>query len=814
MCCIGCQSVAQTIIDQGLADYYRHRSMSQSASSALAALPTSIDFAANDQAQWQAYDDADVQSTFVRSRQQRDQHNGQQRDQLSLKEADLVIDGLTCAACVWLLHQQVRKLDGVIHFNVNLTTQRAYLQWQDKTVNLSQIMASIAAVGYQPSPYQATAAALKKAQDKRQTIMRLGVSGLAAMQVMMLSFGLYAGQSQDMTELQMVFFRWVALGLTTPVVFYAAQPFFKAAYRALKNRHLVMDVPVSLAIGGAYLASFWATATNSGEVYFDSVCMFTFLLLFGRYVEAQARYHAGHSGNELHQLLPPMCSRVVAHATQAEVVQQVAVSKLVCDDIVRVLPGATLPADGVIISGSTSINEAALSGEFLPVRKQLGDQVTAGTINVASSIDIQVTQLQDNSRLQQILSLVQQAHSFRPKLSHRADQVAHYFVLAVLVVSALVYGTWYFIDADKALWVTLSVLVITCPCALSLAAPTATAVATASLRKQGVLMTREDALEQIAKVDTIVFDKTGTLTTGAMALVKTIILGPLRQSQCLALACQLESQSEHPIARAFAQVENLNEDPDNSSQLQVSQLKNHPSQGVSGSYVIAGQSLSIRLGQAQFSAGKLDPISPPSKQGLWLLLANDKQPLAWFNISDAPRKGLHSTISQLASQGYELHLLSGDQPNNVAQLAQEVGIPNWLAGQSPQQKLDFISHLQQQGKRVLMVGDGINDAPVMAAADVALAMASGTDLSKASAPALLLRDNLNLIQVLLRKAQQTHTIMQQNLSWALIYNLVALPLAAMGLIPPWGAAIGMSFSSLLVVLNATRLKAAVNISQQ
>jgi len=790
MCCIGCQSVAQTIIDQGFGDYYQHREVSQASSTMLQnSLPVQLERTTNQHGQWDAFDDADVQSTFVR--------NGHTNGAKNHKEADLVIDGLTCAACLWLLHQQVRKLDGVVHFNVNLTTHRAYIQWQPERLKLSQIMASIAAVGYQPSPYRASIAATQNAQGKRQTIMRMGVAGLAAMQVMMLSFGLYAGQSQDMSDQQVLFFRWLALGLTTPVVLYAAQPFFKAAYRALKNRHLVMDVPVVIAISSAYSASAWATVTQSGEVYFDSVCMFTFLLLFGRFVEAQARYHAGHSGNELHQLLPPMCTRLTTLDTDQ--VQQVAVSKLVCGDFVRVLPGATLPADGTIVRGSTHINEAALSGEFMPVAKHLGDSVTAGTINVASHIDIEVTQLNSNNRLQQILSLVQQAHSFRPKLSQKADSVAHYFVFIVLVVSASVYGAWYFIDADKAFWVTLSVLVITCPCALSLAAPTATAVATASLRRQGVLMTREDALDHVAKVDTIIFDKTGTLTTGAMALDKTIALGNMEKDLCLQLACTLESHSEHPIARAFSQVKNT-------KKLQLTHCVNHPSLGISGIY----SGLNLRLGQVDFVCEKTSFIQPkpPKEQGLWLLLADETQALAWFKLSDAPRKGLQDTINELKHTHFELHILSGDHKNNVAQLAHDYAFDHWQGGQNPQQKLDYIKQLQQQGKKVMMVGDGINDAPVMAAANAAVAMASGTDLSKSSAPALLLRDDLNLIQVLLRKAQQTHTIMQQNLAWALLYNLTALPLAAAGMIPPWGAAIGMSVSSLIVVLNATRLKPA------
>lgn len=798
MCCIGCQSVAQTILDQGLGDYYHHRDLAQSASTVMAnSLPIQLENFSQHQRQWDAFDDTDVQTAFVRHSNKKIANPTASLS--TLHEADLVIDGLTCAACIWLLHQQVRKLNGVVHFNVNLTTSRAYVQWDPTLVKLSRIMAAIAAVGYQPSPYQASVAALQKNQDRRQTIMRLGVAGLAAMQVMMLSFGLYAGQSQDMSEQQIVFFRWLALGLTTAVVFYAAKPFFMAAFRALKNHHLVMDVPVSIAIGSAYCASVWATITHSGDVYFDSVCMFTFLLLFGRFVEAQARYHAGHSGNELHQLLPPMCSRI--DPLEIDRVHQVAVSKLVCGDYVRVLPGATLPADGVIVSGSTSINEAALSGEFMPVNKQLGDAVTAGTINVASHIDIKVTQLNHNNRLQQILSLVQQAHSFRPKLSQKADAVAHYFVFAVLLVSASVYGIWYFIDSDKAFWVTLSVLVITCPCALSLAAPTATAVATASLRKQGVLMTREDALEQIAKVDTIVFDKTGTLTTGSMALEQTIELGNIDATLCLQLACALEKQSEHPIARAFAQSSSQTSIP---TKVQLTACMNHPSLGVSGTY----KDLNLRLGQANFVCEETSFVQPqpPTQQGLWLLLADQHQALAWFKLSDAPRKGLQDTINKLKKTHFELHILSGDHANNVALLAQYLSFDHWQGGQSPQQKLNYIKQLQQQGKKVLMVGDGINDAPVMAAADAALAMASGTDLSKSNAPALLLRDDLNLIQVLLRKAQQTHTIMQQNLAWALLYNLTALPLAAAGLIPPWGAAIGMSTSSLIVVLNATRLK--------
>ena len=323
-------------------------------------------------------------------------------------------------------------------------------------------------------------------------------------------------------------------------------------------------------------------------------------------------------------------------------------------------------------------------------------------------------------------------------------------------------------------------------------------------------MTREDALEEIAKIDTIVFDKTGTLTTGAMALQQTISLGPLNDDQCLSLVRQLESQSEHPIARAFAPLDITSDD-----NLRVGSLRNHTSQGVSGQYSVNNQAVELRFGQAQFAAALLnEQPQAPDEQGLWLLLADAHQALAWFKISDAPRKGLSQTISQLKQQGYALHLLSGDQTHNVAQLANNHGIAHWHACQTPQQKLDLITHLQQQGQRVLMVGDGVNDAPVMAAADAAVAMASGTDLSKSSAPALLLRDNLNLIQVLLRKAQQTHTIMQQNLSWALLYNVIALPLAAAGLIPPWGAAIGMSTSSLLVVLNATRLKAAAQVSQQ
>jgi Cu2+-exporting ATPase len=778
VCCIGCQTVANTIIDQGLADYYRHREVSRGSGPSL---PANINIEINDASHWVAYDDDDVQSAFVRNKANAE------------KETELVIDGLTCAACVWLLNQHVSKLDGVLHFNVNLTTQRAYVHWDSDKIKLSRIMAAIDAIGYQPGPYQASVAAQRKAKDKRQMTFRLGIAGLGAMQVMMLSFGMYAGMAQGMEVDYMHFMRWAALVLSTPVVLYSAAPFFKAAFRALKNRHLVMDVPVSLAIGAAYIASLWATVFKTGEVYYDSVTMFTFLLLLGRFVESTARYHAGHAGNELHKLLPPVCDKVVDGETQ-----QVAVTKLQAGDIVKVLPGATIPADGTLVEGTSSINEAALTGEFMPVDKQQGDQLTAGTVNVSSALLMQVTQTQDDSRLQQILSMVQQAHSFRPQLSKSADKVAHYFVFAVLVISAIVYSSWYFLDPSKAFWITLSVLVITCPCALSLAAPTATAVATASLRRQGILMTREDSLEQIAKVDTVVFDKTGTLTTGAMSLQQVIALGDVDELTCKLLAARLEQESEHPISRAFRHLDG--------SEYDLRDIQNHPSEGLSGDWQT--NHMQLRLGKPEFvqQLGTWAQPERPTAEGVWLLLGNQHQALAWIHIADAKRPELHKVMPQLKALGMELCILSGDHPNNVEELAEELGVDEWQAGQTPAQKLAFIQAKQEQGKSVLMIGDGINDAPVMAAADASLAMASGTDLSKASAPALLLRDHLGLIGVLITKARRTRRIMIQNLGWALLYNVIALPLAASGMVPPWGAATGMSFSSLFVVLNATRLR--------
>ena len=778
VCCIGCQTVANTIIDQGLADYYRHRELSRGSGPSL---PANINIEVSDSSHWQAYDDSEVQSAFVRQK-------GDQE-----KETELVIDGLTCAACVWLLNQHVSQQPGILHFNVNLTTQRAYVHWNTDQIQLSSIMAAIDAIGYQPGPYQASDAAKRKAQDKRQMILRLGIAGLGAMQVMMLSFGMYAGMTQGMEMSYVHFMRWAALVLTTPVVLYSAMPFFKAAIRALKNRHLVMDVPVSIAIGAAYIASAWATVMQTGEVYYDSVTMFSFLLLLGRFVESTARYHAGHAGNELHQLLPPVCDRIVDGE-----IQQIAITKLTAGDLIRVLPGATIPADGVLQQGTSSINEAALTGEFMPVEKHQGDALTAGTVNVSSSLVMQVTKTQDDSRLQQILSMVKQAHSFRPQLSKSADQVAHYFVLAVLVISASVYTGWYFIDPDKAFWITLSVLVITCPCALSLAAPTATAVATASLRRQGILMTREDSLEDIAKVDTVVFDKTGTLTTGAMTLHNTVALGEVAAPECKLIAACLEQQSEHPISRAFRHLD--------ASDMHLEDITNHPSQGLSASW--PEQQTQIRLGKPDFvqNLGHWPMPERPAGEGVWLLLGSEQQALAWFHISDAKRPELSKVMPELKAIGLQLSILSGDHEDNVAELAHALGMDDWRAGQTPAQKLAYIQGLQEQGKTVLMVGDGINDAPVMAAANASLAMASGTDLSKASAPALLLRDHLGLIAVLIKKARHTRRIMIQNLAWALLYNLIALPLAAMGLVPPWGAATGMSFSSLFVVLNATRLR--------
>ena len=767
MCCPGCQAVAEAIVAGGLANYYQHRT--QSATQAL-------DEHLLDELT--IYDRSDQQQGFVHPADD------------GYMVASLMIDGITCAACIWLLENHLSALPGVDRVSVNLNTHEAEITWQPNLLPLSQLMHAIGQIGYRATPWRIDQQEARLKQENREFIRRLAVAGIGAMQVMMYAIALYSGAiSDDMPAIHRDLIRIFSAAVATPVVLYSGAPFFRAAWRNIRLRHLGMDVPVAIAIGGAYLASLWATFVAEGEVYYDSATMFTFFLLTGRYLELRARHATIRAAKTLTSLLPQSCLKEVnGHFVR------IPVTDLQPNDVIRILPGDAIPADGFLLDGCTSVDEAMLTGEHLPCQKVSGDTLLCGTMNIAHPVQMQVTQVAEQTQLAGILRLQRQAQQDKPPIARLADKVAGWFVLFVLLVAVAVYWSWSVIAPDDAFWITLSVLVITCPCALSLATPTCLSAATGYLHRLGLLVTRSRLLEGLHSVNHIIFDKTGTLTLGNPELARVVLINDdaISSQTIIHLAAALEAHSEHPIARAFAgQV---------SDKYQAREVRNHPGQGIEG--II--NNAHYTLGRSDFAAPD-QHLLPPQEQGQWLLLVRDQQPLAWLQITDTLRPEAMNTIARLLQLGKTITLLSGDSSAVVAATAQTLGIRHWLAEQRPEQKLSYINMLQAQGQRVMMVGDGINDVPVLAGADVSIAMGNASDLTRTSADGVLISGNLEHLADALRQADRTQKIIRQNLLWALGYNLTALPLAAAGMVTPWMAAAGMTLSSLLVVTNALRL---------
>ncbi|EKE76799.1 heavy metal translocating P-type ATPase [Gallaecimonas xiamenensis] len=750
LCCAGCQAVSQAIVDSGLSDYYRYRTQAAVAPDAL--VPQAL----------AGYDSPALQRQFVHQ-------DGE------LSEVILSVDNLSCAACAWLIEKRLGAMNGVARVHVNATSQRLQVRWQQDRLPLSALLKALADLGYPALPFAPDQQeALYSAQLKRLTL-RLGLAGIATMQVMMFAFAFYFGVGND-GELGQ-YFRYLSWGLASPVALYSAQPFYQAAWRQLRLGQPGMDVPVSIAILGAYLASSYATFGGGGEVYFESIAMFTFLLLTGRLLELRARHKAAQGAANLLKLVPALAWQVTDQGPC-----QVPVAQLALGDRVQVRPGEKVPTDLRLTSSGAELDESFLTGEALPVAKKCGDSLYAGSLNLRSPLEGEVKALGADNLVAGILRLQEGAQAQKPKSAQLADLIARRFVVRLLLVALLTYLGWLWWRPEDAFWVTLSVLVASCPCALSLATPAALTCTMSRLGQLGWLVRQGDSLEVLPHIDTVLFDKTGTLTQGRLELADIKAMRG-EAGHWAAVAAALEAGSEHPIARAF--------DP-YAATLKADGIENHPGQGVSGT--LAG--VSYRLGSAAFTQ------SPDL--GASLYLADQQGPLAGFWLKDRLRDDAPDLIARLKARGLEVALLTGDGSPLADQLGQSLGI-KVSKGLLPADKLAHIRALQQGGHKVLVVGDGVNDAPVLAGADLSLAMGSGTDLARASSDVVLLGDQLGKLDSAWQLVLKGRRIIRQNYGWALCYNLVIVPVAVLGLVSPWLAALGMSLSSLLVLSNSLRL---------
>jgi Cu2+-exporting ATPase len=784
MCCYGCQAVSQAIIDSGMDDFYKYRTST---------LEKAEEIVPEFLLQLKAYDSQAVQKKFV-----------QHTDDKNILEVSLILEGITCAACVWLNEQHLVSLDGVLSASINYSNHRARVRWDNSKIQLSDILESISRIGYLAHPYDPEQYQRILEKERKQQIKRLGLSGLLGMQIMIFAVAMYTGDWWGIDETFKQTFRWISLGLTIPILLFASSVFFKSAYRDLSNKRVGMDVPVSLGIAIAFIASLIHTIKGSGDVYFDSVAMFTFFLLSARFFEIGSRKQTSEATEALLNLKPAIATRLIDYAatqpgiaaSNAAQQESIAVSELNIGDYLLVRPGETIPADGIIVSGTSSINESLITGESQPVTKHTGDPVIGGSNNSENPLIIQVTKLGEDSVLSSIQRMIEDAQHNKPAIAKLADKIASWFVSILLTVAAIVAYYWYKVDTDVWLEITIATLVVSCPCALSLATPAAITAASGQLAKIGLLPKRTHALETLAHATDFVFDKTGTLTEGSIKLEKIILHTDTDEATTLTVAASLESHSEHPIARALL---NACKTP-----LQnVSNLSNTPGEGIQGS-----------IGNTQWYIGNRGFIEKHSTCNIYedseehsnkIYLANTRHCVATFALSDRIRKEARPLIEQLHKRHKKTHLFSGDRLENTRDVSSQLGIQHYLANLKPEDKLKNLKALQQQGAIVVMTGDGINDAPVLAGADLSIAMGRGTQLAAATADMILISNNIEHIYHGYLIARKTLRIVKQNLGWALVYNVIAIPAAAIGYVEPWLAAIGMSVSSLVVVLNALRL---------
>lgn len=766
MCCIGCESVATAIVDNNLTEYYRFRT--EPAQKGEQLVPQQLK-------RNQLLDDESLQEEFTYKTDE-------------YKETILTIDGISCAACAWLIEMQLSKTAGLMAITVNATTQRATIKWQDNILKLSEILKLIDSIGYRALPFKASQVEeLNKAQSK-SFIKRLGISGILMMQVLMIAVGLYFGAFSGMSEYNLIYLRWASLVLTIPIVTYGASPFYKGAINTLKMKRLSMDVPVSIAITLAFTASVWATVSQQGEVYFESVAMFTFLLLIGKFLEFRARMRASHVSANLLKLMPMTATKLIDNANQQKE-ELIAAKHLKKFDIVIIKPGETVPADGVIISGESQLNESMLSGEQTPVDKQVGDLVFAGTINGDGNITVEVKKENQFSFLNQIIRLSESSQAHKPKLAKLSDKIAQYFVATILVTAISTAIYWQIHLPEQAFWITLSVLVVTCPCALSLATPTALTCATVTLNNNGIMIKSAHVMETLPNVDCFAFDKTGTLTTGEFTIKHTELLNDtFTEDQILALAAGLESHSEHPIAKAFTKHRDFS--------LNVHNIKVTPSSGISGVY----QNKTYYIGKPSWL---LTENADQFNSAQCVLIENDNL-IAAFYLEDSIRNKAYSLINTLHKQNITTVMLSGDNAIGCNKTQSILGLSEIHSSLTAEKKVELLT-LKQKNNIVAMVGDGVNDTPVFGAAHISIAMGSGTDIAKNGADIILLNSNLSNIISLKAIAKKTKRVIWQNYLWAFGYNAVVLPLAVVGFITPYMAVIGMSASSIFVVTNSLRL---------
>ncbi len=781
LCCTGCQAVAQAIVDNGLTSYYQTREGFPGAANRDALIPEEL----------KLYDEAEVLASISET----------PANEAGLREASFSLEGIRCGACVWLIEKRLGQVPGIRRVHVNMSTESLHVRWEESSCKPSNILRAVRELGYVAYPFDVVRHGEHLRRAGKKLFRQVFVAGLAMMQVMMYAYPAYVAQDGTFDADMASLMNWASLILTLPVVFYSATPFFQGAWRNLKNRSLGMDVPVALGVTAAFAGSMVATLKGVGEVYYDSVTMFVFLLLCSRYLELNARTKAAATLERMKHALPPSASRMTAYPRQRDT-ESVAAALLQQGDVILIRPGEAIPADCVVVEGSTSIDASLLTGESRPQHCRLGDELPGGAIVVSQAVVARVVRPVRESTLASLLNLIAKAGQSKPQISVWADRAAAQFVAALLSFSVIVFFAWQWLQPERSWEIAIAVLVVSCPCALSMATPTALAAATDRLVRGGVLVVQAHVLETLSRVTHVIFDKTGTLTHGKPVLRHIEPLGKLDHESCLKIAAAMEASSAHPLAAAIRDAaEKLS-----TGSVAIDALMHTPGSGLEA--VINGKT--YRLGSRDFVEVITGHSPPHSTVGIYtpVYLGCEGEWLTCFELADTLREDAQQVVDYFRKQGKQVILLSGDHEGVTQRVAADLNISEAHGQQLPQQKLAFVEALQQQGAIVAMVGDGINDAAVLRAANVSFAMGQGAALAQTSADAVLLQDRLGLVTSASRVAAQTIRVIRQNLGWATLYNVTAIPAAAFGLLTPWMASVGMTLSSAIVVINALRLRRA------
>lgn len=724
--------------------------------------------------------------------------------QPSCWESSVVFEGMHCAACALTIEDALRRVPGVLSAEISAASHRGRIVWSDQAIKPSGWMQAAARAGYPAVPASDAFANDRRRVETRQALWRLGVAGLCMMQVMMYAWPAYIADPGDLVPDMAQLLRWASWVLSLPVLLFSCTPFFRNALRDLRHRRISMDLPVALGMAITFIVSSLGTFEPAGifgaEVYFDSFTMFVFFLLTGRWLELRLRDRTAGALEALMNRLPDSVERRGADG----VFERVAVRRLSTGDVIRVLPGEAFPADGVILQGNTLADESLLTGESRPLPRGEGGVVIAGSHNVSAAVIMRVKHTGDETRFAQIVALMESASTSKPQLAQLADRIAKPFLIFVLLAAGGAGAYWWMHDPSHALMVAVAVLIVTCPCALSLATPAAMLSSAGALARRGVLVRRLQGLEALATVNTVVFDKTGTLTRDAFALGEVRTREGVSKQDALAMAAALAQHSLHPVSRAL--VAASQNDALQSVAWEVEEAHETAGQGVSAHLFAAGKRTSAvltRLGSARFCRVEL-----PATDALHACLSDEQGWIATFELQEDLRPDARATVAALVARGLQVHLLSGDLPDSVARVARQAGISSAQGGCTPQDKLAFLRELQAQGGKVAMVGDGLNDGPVLAGAHVSFAFGQAVPLAQAQSDFVVLGERLDTVVQTLLAARRTFRIVRQNLWWAALYNAVCVPLAVVGWLPAWLAGLGMALSSLLVVLNALRLSTA------